>query len=317
MLRSRAAAAVDQAAAATAPTRSRCSTTAAAVASSASVVSMCPHPASATIRAPGIAPASSRRDGHQRVLLPVHDRHRQPAQLRQPPARVVAGDGAQLGDACAHACRLRQPDAQVVGDALGPLVPRALGVQHGRDEVERALRSGQRPQRGRRQQPPRRHAAPPHRRRAPEDQRAHPRPVLEREVLGDHPAHRDADHVRALVSGGVEHGERVGHQVVHRQQPARRVRLAGPAVVEHQAPHRARQVSPQPAPRPAAARQPHDHQQRLARSRLLVGERHRTVAGDHQRPSKVAWPGPRSTNERTASRRSSVAKRSPASFGTA
>jgi hypothetical protein len=42
-------------------------------------------------------------------------------------------------------------------------------------------------------------------------------PVIEREVLSDHAAHRSADQVGLLDSGGVKHGERVSHHARHRQ----------------------------------------------------------------------------------------------------
>ena len=48
---------------------------------------------------------------------------------------------------------------------------------------------------------------------AAEDQRAHARRVVQRQLLRDHPAHRRAEHVRRRDAGGVHHRRRIlGHR---------------------------------------------------------------------------------------------------------
>src|ERR1700694_2224026 len=57
--------------------------------------------------------------------------------------------------------------------------------------------------------------------------------MVERELLRDHPTHRDAHHVRAFDFGMVEHAGRVGGHVGHRKWLFGLVALAGAAVIDH------------------------------------------------------------------------------------
>jgi hypothetical protein len=56
--------------------------------------------------------------------------------------------------------------------------------------------------------------------------------MVERKLLRDHPAHRDAHHVRAIDFGMVKHAGRVGSHVGHRERLFGLVALAGAAIVE-------------------------------------------------------------------------------------
>ena len=86
--------------------------------------------------------------------------------------------------------------------------------------------------------------------------------MLEREVLGDHAAHRDAVDVRRLDARGVHHRDDVGDHVLHRQQPARSRGQPGAAVVEqhHVGPLEVRHEA---VPVAVRAAQPGDEHDRL------------------------------------------------------
>ena len=85
-------------------------------------------------------------------------------------------------------------------------------------------------------------------RRARERQRAHPLGVLEREDLGDRPAHRRADDVGGLDAGVVEHGDGVVGHLLERVGAVRLVAATGAAVVEGDRAVAARQRQPLQVP---------------------------------------------------------------------
>src|SRR5216683_7440024 len=57
--------------------------------------------------------------------------------------------------------------------------------------------------------------------------------MVERKFLSDHPAHRDAHHVRALDPGMVKHAGNVGGHIAYRKWLFGLVALAGAAVIDH------------------------------------------------------------------------------------
>ena len=223
--------------------------------------------------------------GHERVLGPVQHGHRQAGQLAQAGAGVVAGGRGQLGVHGGRRGGVGDSHGEVLAHALRLLAPRARRVQRGRHEPERAAGTEHGAQRRSREQPPGRRAGTPAGRRAREHERAHPVAMIERQVLGDHAAHRGADHVRRVHPGGVEHGDRVGGHSRHRQGPGDAIGVPGAAVVDQQQPPAVGQVRLQPPPHPPRTSQTHDHQHGLAVGRpgaapvqprpVALGERHR------------------------------------------
>ena len=218
------------------------------------------------------------RRGHEPVLEAVDDQHRQPVELGQPGAGVVKRDRAQLRVERERRGRVGHPAIEVLGHAIGPVGERRGCVQGRRHEREAAPRAEQRAHRRGGQQPPGRRTAAPAGRGAGQDQGAHALAVVERQVLGDHAAHRCADDVCALDAGGVEHRHGVVGQAAHREPSPHRRGASRTAVVEQDHPVLAGQPRQQPVPKARAGAEAHDQHDgvsgrvRLERSLLAPGD---------------------------------------------
>src|SRR6516225_1234252 len=99
--------------------------------------------------------------------------------------------------------------------------------------------------------------------RASEDQTRETVGVIQRELLRDHPAHRDAEHRGASDSERVHQPLRVGGHLANRIGRRRLVAAAGPAIVELQQAKNARQDWSLLIPRAKVRTESPDHRQRL------------------------------------------------------
>ena len=101
-------------------------------------------------------------------------------------------------------------------------------------------------------------------------QRAHALGALERQLLGDHPAHRYAEHVGAVDAERIHEAERVARHHPRRVRVIGSVGLADTAVVERDHPMPHRKVGHLKRPGHVIAAEPHDQHQRIAAADVLV-----------------------------------------------
>src|ERR1035437_6673259 len=95
--------------------------------------------------------------------------------------------------------------------------------------------------------------------------------MVERELLRDHPAHRDAHHVRAVDFRMVEHAGHVSRHVGYRERLFGLVALTGAAVVDHDGLEaRFEQLKERRAPSTARPGIAEDERERLALAANLV-----------------------------------------------
>ena len=111
--------------------------------------------------------------------------------------------------------------------------------------------------------------------------------VPERELLGDHAAHRHAEHVGGHGSEGVEQRGGVVGELGSRIGPGRRVRLATAAIVEGDHPVRAGERLGQCEPVGGDRRDTCNQQQRRPVAGLLVVQEN-AVEGGERHPGQAA-----------------------------
>ena len=171
-------------------------------------------------------------DRNHAVLTAVDDERRR-LDAMEPAVAVVQRGGDHLRAVGVLGERVREPAPDVLRDAVLVLAPAAWPVverhrrarrilgRHARPAAEEGDHVGARPHRAR--------AA---RVRRSQHDRAHPVGVPERQLLRDHPAQREAVHVRLVDAGGVEDRDGVVGHRLHGVAVQARVRPAHAAVVE-------------------------------------------------------------------------------------